>query len=190
MVASTICRLRRQLPASAPNRLARAVSAALFLLALSSGDVYAFPTGAKVSAGSATVSGAGSSLTINQTSQNVAINWQSFDIAANDSVTFNQPNAGAIALNRVLGQNASHISGALSANGQVFILNPDGVLFGTSLSTVEEHAARLASRDGKGLKQVPFASNAQSAASSRRWPTWRRPRSEIAIGRVLAKVAC
>jgi len=90
----------------------------------------ALPTAGQVTAGSATIQPAGSSLTVNQSSEDAAINWQSFSIAANQTVRFNQPNASAIILNRVVGQDASQILGGLSANGQVFILNPNGVLFG------------------------------------------------------------
>ncbi|MEI8323997.1 MAG: filamentous hemagglutinin N-terminal domain-containing protein, partial [Betaproteobacteria bacterium] len=88
------------------------------------------PTGGDVSAGSASISQSGNTTTINQSSQNLAINWQSFNIGANESVRFNQPNASSIALNRVLGQDPSQILGSLTANGQVFVLNPNGVLFG------------------------------------------------------------
>lgn len=90
----------------------------------------AAPSGGVVSAGSGTISQSGSTTTINQSTQNLAINWQNFNIGANEAVTFNQPNAGAIALNRVTGQDPSQILGSLSANGQVFVLNPNGVLFG------------------------------------------------------------
>ena len=47
-----------------------------------------------------------------------------------EAVRFNQPGASAITLNRVTGTESSQILGNLSANGQVFILNPNGVLFG------------------------------------------------------------
>ncbi len=91
---------------------------------------FAGPTGEQVVAGQSTVSRSGATTTIDQSSQRTAINWQGFDIGAHESVRFNQPNASAIALNRVLGQDASSILGKLNANGQVFILNPNGVLFG------------------------------------------------------------
>ena len=90
----------------------------------------AAPTDGQVVAGAASISQAGNTTTINQSSQNLAINWQDFSIAANEAVRFNQPNSASIVLNRVIGQSNSQIFGAMSANGQVFILNPNGVLFG------------------------------------------------------------
>jgi filamentous hemagglutinin family protein len=101
-------------------------------LALFSPMVLAAPTEGQISAGSGAIAQSGANTTITQQSQNLAINWQSFGVATNEAVRFNQPNASAIALNRVLGQTSSQILGNLSANGQVFILNPNGVLFGNS----------------------------------------------------------
>jgi len=69
-------------------------------------------------------------MTINQSSQNAAINWQGFSIGQGESVSFVQPNGSAVALNRVLGADPSSIMGSLSANGKVFLVNPNGVLFG------------------------------------------------------------
>lgn len=92
--------------------------------------VWAGPTGGEVVAGSATIAQTGSATTINQSSQNAAINWQTFSVGKTESVQFNQPNASAITLNRVTGAESSQILGSLTANGQVFILNPNGVLFG------------------------------------------------------------
>ncbi|HET6471914.1 MAG TPA: autotransporter-associated beta strand repeat-containing protein, partial [Pseudomonadales bacterium] len=88
------------------------------------------PNGGQVTAGTGTIEQAGSTTTIDQSSNKLAINWQSFDIGAGESVRFNQPSAQAIALNRILGQDPTTILGSLSANGQVFLLNPNGVLFG------------------------------------------------------------
>ena len=89
----------------------------------------AAPQGGTVAAGSATISQNGTLTTINQASQKAIINWNSFNIAKGETVRFNQPGAAAIALNRVTGNNASAIYGTLSANGQVFLVNPNGVLF-------------------------------------------------------------
>jgi filamentous hemagglutinin family protein len=88
------------------------------------------PTGGVVNGGQATISANPTAMTINQTSQNAVINWQSFDIAAGNSVQFVQPNSSSVALNRVVGGDASAIFGTLSANGQIFLINPNGVLFG------------------------------------------------------------
>ncbi|HEY4697076.1 MAG TPA: YDG domain-containing protein, partial [Gallionella sp.] len=101
-------------------------------LALLSPAAFAAPMDGQISAGSGGIAQAGTTTTITQQTQNLAINWQSFDIGSNEAVHFNQPNSAAIALNRVLGQNPSQILGSLSANGQVFVLNPNGVLFGNA----------------------------------------------------------
>ncbi len=85
---------------------------------------------ASVTAGSAGVSTVGNTTTINQASQRVAIDWTSLSTRANEALIFNQPNASAIALNRITGSSPSELLGSLTANGQVFILNPNGVLFG------------------------------------------------------------
>jgi filamentous hemagglutinin family protein len=92
---------------------------------------WALPTGDQLVAGQATVSNpAAHTLQINQASQQAIINWQGFSIAPNEAVNINQPNAQAALLNRVVGQDASQIQGQLHANGQVYLVNPNGVLFG------------------------------------------------------------
>lgn len=88
------------------------------------------PTGGQVVSGAATISTSGNAMTINQSSDRMIANWQSFSIGANNSVTFNQPGASSVALNRVIGQDPSQILGSLKANGQVFLVNPNGVMFG------------------------------------------------------------
>ncbi|WP_426143365.1 filamentous hemagglutinin N-terminal domain-containing protein [Pseudomonas sp. DWP3-1-2] len=97
-------------------------------------NVYALPVGGAVSAGSATIGSGGSTTTITQTSQNAAINWQSFNIGTGESVNFVQPNSSATTLNRVLGSDPSSILGGLNANGKVFLVNPNGVVFGQGAS--------------------------------------------------------
>ncbi|MBU6505361.1 MAG: filamentous hemagglutinin N-terminal domain-containing protein, partial [Betaproteobacteria bacterium] len=89
----------------------------------------ALPTGGQVVAGQGSIAQTSSTLTVSQGSQNLILNWQTFGIGSNESVRFNQPNAAAIALNRVTGSNPSQIYGQLSANGQVYLLNPNGILF-------------------------------------------------------------
>lgn len=95
--------------------------------------VQALPTGGQVVSGSASISQpTATSLQVTQGSQKAILNWQGFSIGASESVVFQQPNASSVALNRVLGNNPSEIFGRLSANGQVFLVNPNGVLFGRS----------------------------------------------------------
>ncbi len=89
----------------------------------------ALPTGANITQGSAQISQNNNSLNINQNSQNLSTNWNTFNIGKDATVNFNQPNQSSIAVNRVLDNNASQIMGKLNANGQVFLLNPNGVIF-------------------------------------------------------------
>jgi len=89
------------------------------------------PSGGTVAAGSATISNPNANTTnIDQTSEKVIINWQNFSIPSDSAVNFSQPNAAAIALNRVTGGDLSSIEGSLTANGNVWIINPNGILFG------------------------------------------------------------
>ncbi|HUH56639.1 MAG TPA: YDG domain-containing protein, partial [Rhodanobacter sp.] len=88
------------------------------------------PQGGQVTAGSGHISQSGLTTTINQHSQNLSLNWQSFNVGAQSTVNFVQPNAQSIAVNRIADANGSVILGHLNANGQVFLINPNGVLFG------------------------------------------------------------
>jgi filamentous hemagglutinin family protein len=89
----------------------------------------ALPTGGQVVAGQAQIGTSGSQMTINQATSQAILNWNTFDIGAQASVKFQQPSASAVALNRVQSANPSQIYGKLDANGQVFLVNPNGVLF-------------------------------------------------------------
>src|SRR5882672_2110673 len=96
-----------------------------------SGAPPILPSGASVAAGQASVAAqGGTSLLVTQSSQKALINWQSFSIGAGSNVTFQQPNSAAITLNRVVGTGASAINGSLLANGQVWLINGNGILFG------------------------------------------------------------
>lgn len=103
----------------------------LALMAACAGAAWAQPTGGVVSAGSATIGGTPGAMVITQTTPNVAINWQSFGILAGESVQFVQPSASSVAMNRVVGPDPSNILGSLTANGKVYLVNPNGILFGT-----------------------------------------------------------
>src|SRR5215212_7649548 len=106
------------------------VSTALMPLAFAS--AIAGPDGGKVVGGSATINNPGSAnVTINQQSDKAIINWRLFDIGVGEKTTFVQPNASSIVLNRVTGGlGPSQILGTLEANGKVFVVNRDGIIFG------------------------------------------------------------
>lgn len=107
--------------------------AALLVIA----PAQANPTGGQVVSGSAAIVQTNPNrLDINQSTNSAIINWQSFSINQGQQVNFNQPNSSSIALNRVLGGDASTIAGTLTANGQVWIVNPNGVFF-SKTSTVD-----------------------------------------------------
>ena len=88
------------------------------------------PTGGQIVGGSGQIQQSANTTTIRQNSQSLSLNWQSFDIGTDQTVNFVQPGASSVAVNRVLGNTASEIFGHLNANGQVWLINPNGVLFG------------------------------------------------------------
>ena len=92
----------------------------------------AAPTGGVVTSGNATINQSGNTTNINQTTQKASINWQNFNVGSNETVNFNQPNTNSITLNRVIGNEKSIIDGTLNANGQVWILNSNGILFNSN----------------------------------------------------------
>lgn len=107
---------------------------ALVCLGATGLGVQAQPTGGVVAAGTASIHQAGGNTTITQGTPSAVINWQGFSVAPGQAVQFVQPDARSVALNRVLGPDPSAILGSLSANGRVFLVNPNGVLFGKGAS--------------------------------------------------------
>ncbi|OYW14196.1 MAG: hypothetical protein B7X02_00595, partial [Rhodospirillales bacterium 12-54-5] len=103
------------------------------LLATAGGPLAAFanPVGGVVNGGVADISNAGSTTTITQTTSRAVIDWQGFDIGAAETTRFVQPDANAIALNRIHSAAPSQIDGRLSANGNLILVNPNGVVFGS-----------------------------------------------------------
>ncbi|RAZ45887.1 hypothetical protein DP175_07730, partial [Polynucleobacter paneuropaeus] len=94
----------------------------------------ALPTNGKVVAGAATISqtsaATNATMTVNQTSQRAVINWDSFNVGKNAAVNFVTPGANSSTLNRVTGASPSLIQGALSSNGQIILVNANGITFG------------------------------------------------------------
>jgi filamentous hemagglutinin family protein len=102
---------------------------ALLVAACYCGAAGAAPTSPKVAAGQATFSQQGTVFTITNTPGTI-INWQTFSIDAGETTQFIQQSADSAVLNRVLGQDPTKILGALQSNGKVFLINPNGILFG------------------------------------------------------------
>jgi filamentous hemagglutinin family protein len=98
----------------------------------------AAPSGGVVTSGTANVT-LGTATTIDQTSARVDIDWTGFDTTASESVTFNQPDSRSLAVNRISG-NRTQFDGTLNANGQVFLINQNGITFG---STAQVNAGSL-----------------------------------------------
>ncbi|MGN2249706.1 filamentous hemagglutinin N-terminal domain-containing protein [Frateuria sp. GZRe14] len=90
------------------------------------------PTGGVVIGGSGSILQDGANVVINQASDKLVLNWQSFNLGQDALVRFNQPGTSAVALNRILDQNASQIFGQISSNGQVFLINTHGIIFGST----------------------------------------------------------
>ena len=115
------------------GRVRLTIKALTSILFISSGvSAFALPAGGTVSAGAASINGGTGSLIVNQTSANAVIYWQSFNIGKGETVQFVQPGSSSVALNRVIGSDPSGILGNLSANGKVFLVNPNGILFGAA----------------------------------------------------------
>jgi filamentous hemagglutinin family protein len=109
--------------------------ATVVALCLLSFGAQANPTGGNVVNGSATFNASGNTLTVTNTPGTI-INWQDFSIQQNEITRFNQQSASSAVLNRVVGGNTSQILGSLQSNGRVFLVNPNGVVFGAG-STVD-----------------------------------------------------
>lgn len=97
-------------------------------------DASALPTGGHISAGLGNISQQGNTMTITQSTDRLAATWNTFNIGSNASVNVLQPNSSSVMLNRVTSGDASQIFGQLNANGQVYLINPSGILFGQGAS--------------------------------------------------------
>ena len=105
-------------------------------MALGGTAVQAMPSGADIRSGQGSISQDGKNMTVQQNSQRMAIDWTKFDIAKDETVRYAQPDRNAISLNRVTGGQQSVIAGNLNANGNVILVNPNGVVF-TKNSSVD-----------------------------------------------------
>lgn len=132
------------------QRQTAAITAAMMAMSVG-GIAYAMPQGEVIRSGKGEVTRQDKDMTVNQDSKRLAIDWAGFDIANDERVTFRQPDRDSVALNRVVGDAASVIDGALSGNGHVYVINPNGVLFGKNASvdvgSLVASTARISDRD-------------------------------------------
>jgi filamentous hemagglutinin family protein len=87
------------------------------------------PAQPQVVAGQATFAQHGNVFSITNT-PGAIINWQSFSVNPGEITRFIQQSSDSAVLNRIVGQDPSRILGALQSNGKVFLINPNGILFG------------------------------------------------------------
>ena len=92
-------------------------------------DANLLPQNPSVINGSAVISKNDKTLTIQQNSDKLITNWSSFNIDKDHTVKFNQPQSTSSALNRVQTNDPTYIYGNLTANGNVILINPNGVIF-------------------------------------------------------------
>ncbi|MBB3168785.1 filamentous hemagglutinin N-terminal domain-containing protein, partial [Simiduia aestuariiviva] len=104
------------------------------------------PTGGNIVGGDGEISTDDKTTRVDQISDVMAINWDTFNLAADEKVLYVQPSASSLVLNRILDDNASVIRGTIDANGHVLLVNPQGVLF-TDSATVNVNGIAVSGLD-------------------------------------------
>ena len=127
------------------------------------------PSGNSTITGDISISSDTQTMTIDQQSNHAIIEWNSFNIGENNTVTFQQPSSSSSALNRVVSGNPTTLAGALNANGKVLVVNENGVYF-TPTATINAHsfaASTLALSNENFLNNIfSFSSSNQSSLQS------------------------
>ncbi len=150
------------------NILRTAIVSATALLWGTTAMAQSLPTGGSVAAGSATISQPSSTqLDITQSSDTAIVNWDGFSVGSGSTVNIHQPRQQSAILNRVTGDSTSQIHGQLNANGQVFLVNPNGIFIGPNghVNTGGFVASTLAISDDDFLNgRYRFEGNGNSAS--------------------------
>ena len=153
-------------PLRQPWRLAFRI-AVLALVCAVPQVTLANPNGGVVQGGVATITGQGTGqVDVHQGSQSAVLSWQNFNIQAGEVTNFHQPNANATAINRILQQDPSKIFGALNANGNVYLINPNGFLFGAS-ATVNTRGFSASTSAEDLMKLGGYDASATSASGAK-----------------------
>jgi len=160
----------RQLHRRSQHRLKPVYAAVLLAFAIQAAE--ANPIGGTVTNGSAGFATSGNTLTVTNTPGTI-INWQGFSIGSNEITNFAQQSASSTVLNRVVGNDPSSILGTLRSNGRVFLVNPNGILFGAGavvdVAGLVASTLNLGDADFKAGKyhftEVPGAGNISNAGN-------------------------
>ena len=152
--------------------------------------VNQLPQGGVVTRGNANIvsstSGNSALMSVNQSSQRAVIDWSSFNVGSQAKVQFNQPSANAVALNNILGNNASQIYGQISANGQVFLSNPNGVYFSP---TAQVNVGGLVATTGKANADEFMAGKASFNRNGATGSVVNEGQLNVALGGYIALLA-
>ncbi len=97
---------------------------------LLSADAVAGPQGGQVVSGAGQIHQSGPTTTIDQATDLITIQWDSYNLSPEDVVNYRQPGRESVALNFILDHSGSEILGQINANGQVVLVNPNGIVFG------------------------------------------------------------
>ena len=153
--------------------IALLASTALAVQPLAGGVAFAgdiLPTGGQVVSGQVAIGTSGAGMTVTQGSDKAIVNWNGFSVGQGNSVNFVQPNSSSAILNRVTGSANSTIAGSITGNGQVYLINPNGIAItrtGTVNVTSGFVASTLDTSDDDFLKgRYDFTGNGASAAAS------------------------
>lgn len=115
------------------NQILTSTVTALILMGVSTACAQNLPTGFSVAGGSINapvISNGGHTMTVHTNSTNSAANWNTFDIGSGYNVNLQLPNTHSSMLNRVTGGQPSDIFGKLTSNGNIYLTNPSGIIFG------------------------------------------------------------
>ncbi|MBU1397079.1 MAG: filamentous hemagglutinin N-terminal domain-containing protein, partial [Gammaproteobacteria bacterium] len=120
-----------------------------------------------VGSGAASYAVNGTQGIVTQTTNKAILNWQSFNVGSGHSMEFIQPGAGAAALNRIWQGDASVIAGALKANGQIYMVNQNGIVFanGAQVQTGSLYGSTLDITDELFLAGIPSNTDAGNVAA-------------------------
>src|SRR5258708_621215 len=171
MLMSTAHRSANRIIRTATRTLLASTALGCALAVPGLAQAQTLPTGGSVAAGSVAIAQpSATQLNITQSSQSAVVNWQGFSIGQGSAVNIAQPNASSAILNRVTGATPSSIAGSLTANGQVYLVNPNGIAITTS-GTVNAGGGFVASTlgisDGDFMSgKRTFTGNGASAAVS------------------------